>query len=356
MRPAFFEALKAKSLQRLLPLVQAFDKVIPQMLSVDDSFVEKLWKSICCFWERAKKLWRCTVEFIRAIPPIRKIFAKQGFSEYFLEELLNITREGNMQVKSNAAHAFCLLLRQEKVYKNIDQYLTGVKRLKNSSSYYERVAFLEFAEAFTYHFSQKFLREKGILTDILSLTSDKVSTLRIRSIRVIARIITNVIEQKLLQKQLAELSKDTNKDVVDEATKALVTLKNSKKQPSRKDQTLEEQEAILAGVVTADINSVGQRGDEGEDANAQSDLLKSRGTWQFARRECAELYSCYERKEGSEEEVRSWVRSSMYVVRKMNKTQRGSFEFKKKDSLMLQLTAAAKKSQFKSDSKKNHEQ
>jgi len=227
------------------------------MLSVNDEFVEELWKSLCCFWNRLKgSSWRCMVEFIRVIPLIKKTFAKQKFSEYFLEELLDVVKTGNMQIKSNAAHVFCLLLRQDDVYKKIDSYLVKIRKLK-CSSYYERVGFLELIQAFTYHFSHKFLRDKEIILDVIELANNKISVLRIRVIRVINNIINHIKgdQQQLLQKKLHELSNSINKDVAYEANKAITNnnLKKSQEEINKRDEKLEEQEVLLSGIVTFEI-------------------------------------------------------------------------------------------------------
>lgn len=196
------------------------------------------------------------VEFMRKLPSIRTIFVGCKFSEYFLDELLDVIKCGNLQVKSNASHAFCLLLRQEDIYKKRDQYLTDIRKLKDSESYYERVSFLIFSEALTFHFSQQFLKTQKIITAIADLSNDKISNMRIRVVNTIMNIALYLKEDllKVLINTITTLCNDTNKDVREKAKKAAKVFANlndmaNREERNKTDSEREEEEKCLLGIV-----------------------------------------------------------------------------------------------------------
>ena len=257
LRPAFFEALNIKDQNKLLDLICSFDKVIPQMLSVDDVFVEELWESLKVLWERLKRSsWRCMTAFMKTVTSLKKVFAKCKFEDYLINEFIAIIRNGHNQSKSSASHALCIMLRQENIYKKMDAYLSELLKLKNSKSCLERTGYIEFAKASIYHFSQRFLNEQNIIKELSDFTNDKIPIMRIRLIKASVLIIDKLKEdlQKILTDNISLLCNDSSNDVKSEAKKAIKyfrSIDNSKtnEELDKKNIMLENEEDKLLGIV-----------------------------------------------------------------------------------------------------------
>lgn len=228
MRPVFLEIINIKETIFLLPLIKSLPEILPFILpeesSDDKTLTGNIFKRLTDLWNEYKNLpWKSLTEFMRVIPGLYKFFKEQKFFEYFIEELSLIIRTGNFKVKEEACGAYCKLLRQNESYKKREKYLADILNLKNSQSYYERIGFLEFCKALVDSYSLIFIRNHDILGRMFMLTDDKISGLRLRTIRGCVEVASKVPEdlQRMLTKRVSEPYSDSNVDVKYEAEKAV---------------------------------------------------------------------------------------------------------------------------------------
>lgn len=231
MRPAFIDIINIKETALLLPLIKSLPEILPFLLPEDLSekkaFTGKLFKRLLEIWSESKNLsWKLLAEFVTVVPALHNFFAEHKFFEHFAEELSSIIRSANFQLKRQAAHSFCLLLRQNESYKKREKYLIDLLSLKSSSSYYERVGFLEYCSALIDHYSMLFIRNHDVVLKMLGLADDGVSGMRLRLARACVEAAGKVQEdlQRTIAKKVEEMRSDENKDVKCEAEKAAAAI------------------------------------------------------------------------------------------------------------------------------------
>ena len=219
---------------------------------------EKLLEILKGIWGTLKKSsWRYIVDFIKAMPSLQQMFYTCTFNEYFLEQFIDLIREGNQLVKIETAKVLHRFLRANQSQKKRESILSTMMKLKNSKSYYERISFVEFAKASVDNFSCNFLRTQGILDALIELANDKVLTMRIRVIRAIHYIVPKVKKdvQEILEAVINELCNDSNKDIKEEANKTLKECKelianeSLQKEIEEKDSIREAEENSITDIV-----------------------------------------------------------------------------------------------------------
>jgi len=258
MRSTFTEIINIKETSLLLPLIKSLPEVlsllVPEKLLEDKVFTIKTFKRIVEIWNKSKTLsWRFLTELIRIIPNIQKFFKEQNFFEYFLEELSSIIKTGNFQLKREASYAFFKLLRQNEGYRRREKYFIDMFSLRTSVSYYERVGFLELCKVLIDCYSLEFVRNNDIVSKVLTLADDKISAMRLRTVRACTNICTQLQEdlQKIIKKKVAEMCNDLNTDVKSEARKAIIIInkiiddKQIQVEIARKNLVKEQEENLL---------------------------------------------------------------------------------------------------------------
>ena len=231
MRSAFWQILHIKNVDYTLPLLKSLSNIIPDIfpdgLREDQRNSIKLSKSLRISWQDYKVCsWRHLIEFIKAIPIVNIELFDDELYEYFLDEFILLVKTGNYQVKSEAARGCCRLLRLPSIYKKSDFFLRNISILKNSASYYERLEFLEFGKAMTEYYSDYFIKSRNVVYKMLELANDKISTMRIRLIKILIDISPRLKEdlQVTIEETLKILANDSNSDVKLEAEKSISML------------------------------------------------------------------------------------------------------------------------------------
>ena len=256
VRPALYEILKTKNLSWSLQLIKAFPEMIPLLFPHgrdENEFADKFIVTIKELWVIFKGCsWRYMAELIKVLPVLQPLFSQCAFNEYFLGELVTLIKIGNLQIKASASEAFCQLLRCNKCSKRRETYIESMMNLKLSPSCYERIGFAEFCKAAVSNFSQSFLKRNSVISSIATLGNDKVSSVRIRMIKLTTQIIHKLDKslQEILETKIKDmLTSDPNKDVKNEARNACkticVTLKNNEKyqeEVKRIDSELKKEE------------------------------------------------------------------------------------------------------------------
>lgn len=172
-------------------------------------------------WTETKKLsWKLIYSMVQIVPGLQKFFPLAEYNEYFVEEMLEVLRGGNCQLKSAAASSLCSLLSQN--------YHTPVKRtccskvllLATSDSCYARINYILFFKASLEYFSLKFITEYNLFAPFIKLSDDKVSNVRIHFLRAAKEVIAKLTKdlQKSVITKVKELKEDKDRDVKDRAS------------------------------------------------------------------------------------------------------------------------------------------
>lgn len=178
--------------------------MLPDNFTEDKDFIGGVFKRLSEIWDFTSKYsWRFILEFIKVIPLLQNYFKEFKFNEHFLDEFLLIIKDGNYQLKREAALGFCQLLRQNTNSKKRETYFVKLLHLKNSKSCYERGSFIECARALIQTHSLQFIMIHDIIGKLIPFVDDQVSIIRIRIIKVFVEIAsktTNDIQKIIFEK------------------------------------------------------------------------------------------------------------------------------------------------------------
>ncbi len=126
---------------------------------------------------------------------------------------------GNKCVKECAINNFITFLKKNYyTNKTVDSIKKFVAQFSASSSYHTRLAFLQFYEACTKHFSRGFFKQHGLNEVALALNEDKVMEVRKKLLLNLPNIkkMTDPSDKTsldLVDSILAKFKKDTNKTI-----------------------------------------------------------------------------------------------------------------------------------------------
>ena len=126
------------------------------------------------------KSWRVYARFLENIPKVGKHLKSEEFNSKYLEISLNVLREGTIPLKKSASHCVVGLLwitYSKKIRLNLLK--TTIENLSTSPSFYIRMAFLYFSEAFLLNFSSIYI-DKYLLNALFKLSKDKSAGIRYR--------------------------------------------------------------------------------------------------------------------------------------------------------------------------------
>eukprot|EP00826_Nyctotherus_ovalis_P048427 TRINITY_DN5705_c0_g2_i2.p1 TRINITY_DN5705_c0_g2~~TRINITY_DN5705_c0_g2_i2.p1 ORF type:complete len:284 (+),score=43.98 TRINITY_DN5705_c0_g2_i2:274-1125(+) len=167
-------------------------------------------------WTETKKLsWKLIYSMAQTVPGLQRFFPLAEYNEHFAEEMLEILRRGNYQLKSVAASSLCCLLSQN--------YHTPVKRtccskvllLATSDSCYARITYIVFFKASLEYFSLSFIAEHNLFAPFIKLSDDRVSNVRIHFLKAAKEVtmkLTKDLHKSVITK-VKELKNDKDKDV-----------------------------------------------------------------------------------------------------------------------------------------------
>lgn len=226
LRPAFTEIFHTDYKKILPKLPEIIPALFPEQKKeevkfeegkdTDEEFKNCLLKGILELWNKAKSgPWRDCIEFIKIIPGIDENFPKEEFSNFFLEELMDIVKTGNQETKSFACKAICeLLLKNYFAYKR-KAIFQSVVQLSAGVSSFDRYSFLGFCNTALDYFSVRHLSEYHIFTKCISLATDKITKVKLKFISISIKLWLASIEaiKEEIVETLNNLRNDKKKEV-----------------------------------------------------------------------------------------------------------------------------------------------
>jgi len=182
----------------------------------DFEFKQKILTRIKEIWKLSKTWpWREQENFIQILSELQDIYSIEEFNNYFLDELLMVSKTGNRKTKSTALKVICEFLTRNHYSKKRTEIFNKLIDFSKSTSYIDRHHYLVFIETAIEYFSFSLLNSYKLFERYLYLTEDRITNIKLKCISVAISLWKSADEptRDEIQDKLNNLRNDKNKDV-----------------------------------------------------------------------------------------------------------------------------------------------